>query len=121
VDDTTSASTRRPRELRLQRRIEVGHLVEEEHAAVRQLEPALALARRLRERPAHVAEQLRLDDVGRQRRDRRRHERAAAARAGRGVGAGEQVLAGAGLPAQEHVSPGLRAAVQRVEGGEQLG
>ena len=63
ADPVELARIEEAQELRLQVRLDVAHLVEEQHAAVGQLQPTLLVPDRLGERPAHVAEQLRLDEI----------------------------------------------------------
>ena len=75
----------------------LAHLVEEERAAVRQLEPALAVGDRAGEGAAHVAEQLALDDGLGQRRAVHLDERAARPLAAVVDRLRHQLLAGAGL------------------------
>src|SRR5205823_12592294 len=60
---------------------------------------------------SHVAEQLRLHDGGGQGGDGHGHVRPSRARAVRGIGAREQLLARARLPAQQHAraAPGERS------------
>ena len=55
------------KQLGLERRRHVADLVEEERAAVGQLEPSLAVGRGAGERAAHVAEQHRFGQLGRYR------------------------------------------------------
>ena len=55
-------------QLRLQRRLHLAHLVEQQRAAVRQLELAELARRRAGERAALVAEELALEQLARQRR-----------------------------------------------------
>ena len=63
------------KQLRLERRRHVADLVQEERAAVRQLEPSLAVGRGARERAADVAEQHRFGQLGRYRDAVHRNER----------------------------------------------
>jgi hypothetical protein len=78
------------------------HLVEEEGAAVGALEVAVALAVRAGVGAADGAEQLGRREGGRDRRHVDREVGPRAARTALVQGAGDQLLAGAGLAAQEH-------------------
>ena len=89
-------------QLRLHGGIDVAHLVEEQHAAVRDLEAALLVARGLRERALDMAEELGLHEGGGEGGDGDGHVGPVRARGVRGVGAREELLARARLAAQEH-------------------
>ena len=89
-------------QLDLQLQGQVAHLVEEERAARGQLEAPLAVAHRAGEGAAHVAEQLALEQLARQRAAVDGHERPAAPRGARVDGAGHHLLAGAALAGQQH-------------------
>ena len=87
---------------------QVAHLVEEQRAAVGQLEAAEPPRDRPGEGPLLVAEQLRLEHAGGQRGAVDPHERARLAGAVDVDGARHHLLAGAGLAAQEDRRRGLR-------------
>ena len=89
-------------QLGLRRLVQVADLVEEDRAAVGQLEAAAPQRRRARERALLVTEELALDQLGGDRRavdldERTRRERAFAVHV-----RGEQLLAGAGLAGKQH-------------------
>ena len=86
---------------------QLADLVEEQRAAVRQLEAALVLADRAGERALLVAEQLALDEAGGDRGAVHLDEQALAPRAGLVDRARDQLLAGAGLARDE--DGGVRA------------
>jgi hypothetical protein len=86
---------------------EVGHLVEEQRAAVGQLEAALLAAGRAREGALLVAEQLGLQQGLGQRRAVDGHEGPALARRPVVDGPGEQLLAGTALALDEHGGRGV--------------
>ena len=87
---------------------QVADLVEEERAAVGELEAALLLRARVRERAGLVAEQLGLDEAFGQR--GAAHADEGLARAGRVVveGVGDELLARAGLAADQDGRPARR-------------
>ena len=89
-------------ELDLHGRGQVSDLVEEERAALGQLEAALPRCHRAREGALLVAEQLALDHPFGQRGAVHLHERPRRAPAGVMDGVGHQLLARAAFPAQEH-------------------
>src|SRR5205823_1500853 len=89
-------------ELRLQLERDVPDLVEEEGSAIRQLEPPDPLCDRAREGAALVAEELALEQTGRNGRAVELHERPLAAPAELVDGAGDQLLARARLAADDH-------------------
>ena len=91
-------------QFRLRLRSQVSDLVEEQSAAVRQLEPALPPLRRAREGAAFVSEHLRLDQITRDRGAIDGDERlvAAAPRALPMDRRGDQLLAGAGFARDQH-------------------
>src|SRR6185436_15810712 len=91
-----------PEELGLELGSEVPDLVEVEGAAVRQLEAAEAALVSVGERAPLVAEELGLEERGRDRRAGDRHERLARAPAVVVDRAGDHFLAGARLSPQEH-------------------
>ena len=78
---------------------DLADLVEKDRAAVGQLEPADAASDGAGERPLFVAEQLALDEPGRQRGAVDLDQRLVAGAAGRMNGPGDQFLARAGLAA----------------------
>ena len=86
--------------LRLERKF--AHLVQEKRTAIGELEASAALLGRAGEGALLVAEELALHQLARQRRTIHRHQRALAAPAGFMNGAGDQFLAGAGFPLNEH-------------------
>ena len=94
LDDAQQADLRGEREL--------ADFVEEERAAVGLLEPALPARGRAGEGALLVAEQLRVDQLGRDRAAVDAAERAGAKRRMLVDGAGDDLLAGAGLAEQEH-------------------
>ncbi len=89
-------------QLRLERRRQLGDLVEEERSAVGLHEEAPARAVGAGEGAAGVAEELALQQVLRNRRAVDRHERAAASRRLGVDGPGENLLAGAALAGEQH-------------------
>ena len=96
-------------ELRLQVERHVADLVEEERAAVGQLEAAARSRDRAGEGALLVAEELALEQLARDRGAVDRDERARRARRARLVdGARDQLLAGAGLAGDEHGRVGRR-------------
>ena len=99
-----------PQQLALQRQRQLADLVEEQRAAVRGLDLADHPAVGAGVRAALVAEQLALDERGRQRRAVDVDERRLAARAVDVDRAREQALAGAGLAVEQHGRVGLRRA-----------
>src|SRR6185436_17184045 len=103
----------RAQDLRLQRQRQIADFIEEQRAAVRELElPRLAL-RRAGEGALLVAEELGLEQVLGNRRAVDRDKRPVVARAERVEGAREQLLAGAALALEEHRRVGGGGAVQR--------
>ena len=92
----------RAQDLALQVHRQITDLVEEERPAVGQLELAQLLLVGAGERAALVAEQLALDQVGRNRRQVHRHERTGLAIAAGVDVARQHFLAGAGLAADQH-------------------
>ncbi len=105
----------RPQQLHLQRRAHRPHLVEEERALVRLLEPADAVADRAGERAAHVAEQLRLEQRLGNRAAVDRDELAAPPRAVVVNRARHQLLARAGLAADENRAARRRHRLEQLE------
>ena len=93
-------------QLRLERRRHVADLVEEQRAAVRQLEPSLAIGGRAGERAAHVAEEHRLGQLAGDGDAVHRDERRLRARAAAVNRAGDELLAGAALAGDQHVRAG---------------
>ena len=91
-----------PQQAGLQRRRHVADLVQEQRAAVGLLEAPAALRVRPGEGAALVPKQLRLEQVRRNRRGVERDEGAGGARAVLVQCAGDELLAGAGLPGDEH-------------------
>ena len=91
---------------------QVADLVEEERAAMRQLEAARLARGGAGERALLVAEQLRLEQRLGNRRAVDRDERSVGARAQRVQRAREQLLAGAALAFEEHGRVGRRRAMQ---------
>ena len=94
-------------QLGLERGGDFADLVEEQGAAMRQFETADALADGAREGALFVTEQFGFDDAFRQRRAIDLDEGVFGARRIFVNGAGEQLLAGAGLAAQQHGGVGL--------------
>ena len=86
----------------MQRQGQIADLVEKERAAFRRSEGADRALHGARERPALVAEQLRLGDLGRDGAAVDRHERACGARGELVDGTGGDLLAGAALALDEH-------------------
>ena len=101
-------------ELRLQIEIEVADLVEEHRAAAGALERADPLAIRSGERAALMPEQLAREQRARRRGEVDDDERAVAARALLVDRRGGEILAGAGLAAQEHRDVGGRRALEHL-------
>ena len=99
-----------PQQLALQRQRQLADLVEEQRAAVRRLDLADHARVGAGVRAALVAEQLALDERGRQRRAVDVDERRLAPRAVDVDRAREQALAGAGLAVEQHGRVGLRRA-----------
>src|SRR6185503_11842983 len=89
-------------QLGLKRRLHLAYLVEQNRAAIGELEKAGALRHCAGERPATVAEQFRLDQIVRDRRTVDLDERACRAAAQLMDGARDQLLAGTVLPMHEH-------------------
>ena len=89
-------------QLGLQRRLHLADLVQHQRAAVRLLELADARRRGAGEGAALVAEQLALEELGRQRRAVHLHERPVAPRRALVDGARDQLLADAALAADQH-------------------
>ena len=105
----------RAQQLGLQVRLEVADLVEEQRAAVGQLELADALLDRAGERALFVAEQRALDQLARNRRDVDGDERRLGVRRLAMQQAGEQFLAGAAFAEDQHRRGELRDLVHRFE------
>ena len=82
---------------------DVGDLVEEQRAAVGELEAADAIGLRVGERALHVAEQLALEHAFREAAGVHRHQRLAGARRDRVERLRDRALAGAVLAGDEHV------------------
>ena len=97
-----------PQQLGLKLRRNIADLVQEQSAAVGLLEAALALVDRAGERPLLVPEQLRFQQVVRQRRAVQLEQRPAGARRVVVDGAGDQLLAGAGFAPHQHRGVPLR-------------
>src|SRR5690606_28839692 len=95
-------------QLGLQLGAQLADLVEEERAAVGELEPAALALGRTRERALLVAEQLALEQLLAQRRAVDRHERLRRARAPGVNRARRDLLAGAALAEQQHGGSGAR-------------
>ncbi len=102
-------------ELRLRLERELADLVEEDAAAVGELEPPAPLLGRAGEGALLVAEELALDQLARQRRAVHRHERPLAARAAVVDRARDELLAGAGLAEDQHRAVGGRDQRQLIE------
>jgi hypothetical protein len=104
------AALQHAQQLGLHGQRELADLVQEQRALMRLLELAAALAQRSREGPAHMAEQLALDQVvGQGRAVDADHGLVGTARL-RMHGLGHQLLAGAGLAGDEHA---------KIAGGDQ--
>ena len=97
---STSPCSKRPQQLHLQRQGDVGHLVEEDRAAVGLFQQSLAGLVGAGERAADVAEQLALGQRGAERGDVDGHERPVRAAAVAMDRPGDQFLAGAALAAE---------------------
>ena len=95
-------------QLDLRRQIQLADFVEEQRAAFGQLEAALLRRVRTGERALLVTEQLRLDQIVRQRGAAHLDERLLRARRVVVNGVGDELLAGARFAAQEHRRVGLR-------------
>ena len=102
ADALELALLQRAEQLDLHLHREVADLVEEQRAAVGELEAAAAALHRAREAALLVAEQLGLEDAGRERRAVDAHERLLLARRVDVDRVRDELLAGAGLAAQEH-------------------
>ena len=100
---------------------QVADFVEEQRAAMRQLEASGLAGVRAGERALLVAEQLRLEQRLGNRRAVDGDERAVGAVAERVQRAREELLAGAALPEQQHRRVRRRRAVQRRDDLRQLG
>src|SRR5262249_12294277 len=100
-------------------RRDFAHLVEEDGAALGQLETADAAGDGAGEGALLVAEQLALDQAGRQGGAVDLDEGAVLATARRVDGAGDQLLAGARLAGEQHRGVGRRYAAHGVEDGQQ--
>ena len=87
---------------------DLADLVEEERAAVGELEAADAVLDRTGERAAHVAEELALEQLARDRAAVDAHERTVLARAAGVHGVGDELLADARLAQHEHARVGRR-------------
>src|SRR3546814_6620184 len=94
--------------LALQFQWNLADLVEEQGAAIGQLEAADAVAHRAGERALHMAEELALEQFARNRRAVDADQRPAAAPAGFVDGARDQLLAGAALAGDQHGGIGRR-------------
>jgi hypothetical protein len=81
---------------------QVGNFVQKDGAALRAHKQAGVVAHRAGEGALDVAEQLRLDQVLRNRTAVHRHQRLAPARAGGVDGARQQLLAGAAVAMDQH-------------------
>ena len=101
--------------LDLRRRIEIADLVEEDRAAVRHLEAALAVDAGVGERAAHVAEHLALEQRRRHAAEVHLDERLADAPAVAVDGLGDQLLAGAALAGDQDRGVGRRDAADQLE------
>ena len=95
-------------QLRLRRLVQISDFVEKDRAAVGQLELAAPERRRAGERPLLVAEELALDQLGRNRGAIHLHERTRGERAFAMDVGGQQLLAGPGLSRQQHADVGPR-------------
>ncbi|MCY1004801.1 hypothetical protein OV079_04280 [Nannocystis pusilla] len=115
ADDVDHPLLQHAQQLGLQRRRQLGHLVEEQRAAVGLAEPARAVAHGPAEGPAHVAEQLRLEQLGRDRRAVDRHERPRVPRAAGVDPASDELLAGPALAGHEHRRGGPGHPIGEVE------
>src|SRR5690606_14300454 len=111
ADAADLALLERAEHLRLSREAHVADLVEEEGAAVGLLELPDALLRGAGERALLVAEELALDELGRDRGAVDLDERAAGALGAVVDPAGDELLAGAGLAGDEHAGLGRRDAL----------
>ena len=98
--------------------VEFAEFVEEQGAAVGDLEEALVVAVGAGERPLLVAEQLALDEVLRQRPAVDRDERHVGPLALRVERAGDDFLAGAGLAGDQHAAVGRADAVDELLHGQ---
>ena len=99
--------------LRLRVRVHVADLVEEQRAAIGELELAAALLGRAGERALLVAEQLALDQLGRDRRAVELHERPVLALGVLVHRARDELLAGAVLAGDQH-APGARRGLRHL-------
>ena len=95
-------------QLRLRRLVQIADFVEKDRAAVGQLELAAPERRRAGERPLLMAEELALDQLGRNRGAVHFHERTRGERAFAMDVGGQQLLAGPGLSRQQHADVGSR-------------
>jgi hypothetical protein len=102
ADPPDLGALERAQQLGLQRHVELADLVDQQRAAVRELEHALAQRYRAGERAALVTEQVGLHELRRSRRAIEHHERPARARAELMDRLGEHLLAGAGLAFDHH-------------------
>ena len=102
-------------QLGLHFRRDVADLVQEQRAAVRELETAGAACRRARERALLVSEQLALEQARRQRRGAHPDERAVAPRAEVVDRARDQLLAGARLAEEQDRAVGRRHGLDRLQ------
>ena len=96
---------------------DVGDLVEEERAAVGELEAADAIGLGVGERAADVSEQLALEDAFGESAGVDRDERPVGARRSRVQPAGDDFLAGAVLAGDEHVGVGRRDLLEQAADG----
>jgi hypothetical protein len=97
-----------PQQLDLRREVDVADLVEEQRAALRQLEPPLLARLRARERALLVPEELRLDQRVRQRRAADLEKRLLGARGAVMDGVGDELLARPRFAADGHRGVGPR-------------
>ena len=102
ADPVVLAVGQDPQQAHLQVGRHVADLVEEQRTALGLLEPAAARALRAGERSALVAEELRLEQIFRNRCRIDRHERPACARTVAMERARHQLLPGAGLAGNQH-------------------
>ena len=101
------------KQLGLRARRQLAHFVEEDRAAIGFLEEPRALADRAGERAARVAEELRLEQVVGERRAVDRAQAAVAPRTEPMHAAGDELLAAAALPFDEHWKRRARRAQDR--------
>ena len=101
-DPRYDALLQRAQHLRLRRQAHVAHFVQEQRAAVRQLELPCPVGERAGEASLHVTEQLALDQLGRDRCAVHLDERPSAARAQGMDRPGHELLTGAVLSGDQH-------------------